>query len=334
MRSIVVLAGGVGGAKFTQGLLNYLKTGFLSDHHADHSPEVTVIANTGDDMWLNGLRVCPDLDTVMYTLGGGISPEQGWGRADETRRTSAEISAYGRGWDWFTLGDLDLGTHIVRTDMLREGATLTEVTEFLCRRWQPGVQLLPMSDESVETHVRLVDDVDEHRAGDLIHFEEWWVRYRAGAPAAEFVQVGADQATPTGQVLEALETADLILFPPSNPVVSIGTILGVPGMREAVRNAKAPIVGVSPIIGGSAVRGMADQCLETIGVESSAAAVALHYGARTEGGLLDGWLVDTSDADAVAQLNAAKINTKAIPLWMTDVTASAAMAHEALELAK
>lgn len=330
MQSITVLAGGVGGAKFTQGLLAHLE-------HLNASqktrPQVSVIANTGDDMWLNGLRVCPDLDTLMYTLGGGISTEQGWGRANESCRTSAEIAAYGRGWDWFTLGDLDLGTHIVRTDMLREGHTLTKVTKFLCRRWQPGVNLLPMSDEPIETHLRLAEAADEHEAGDLIHFEEWWVRYRAGVPAQEFVQVGKESARPTSQVLEAITTADVIVLPPSNPVVSVGTILGVPGMREALRQARAPIVGLSPMIGGTAVRGMADQCLETIGVESTASAVAVHYGARGDGGLLDGWLVDSADHEAVTELRSAGIPTRAVPLWMTDVDSTAAMAQAALELA-
>ena len=161
MTKITVLAGGVGGARFTRGLLQELANldaaSGTDAGTADTSvtSSVTVIVNTGDDMWLDGLRICPDLDTVMYTLGGGINEEQGWGRPDESRRTSAEIAAYGRGWSWFTLGDLDLATHIVRTDLLRNGSTLSEATEFLCRRWQPGATLLPMSDQPVETHVRL-----------------------------------------------------------------------------------------------------------------------------------------------------------------------------------
>jgi LPPG:FO 2-phospho-L-lactate transferase len=318
MRRIVVLAGGVGGARFTRGLLQ----------HLEPSAEVTVIVNTGDDMWLDGLRICPDLDTVMYTLGGGISEEQGWGRAEETRRTSAEIAAYGRGWSWFTLGDLDLATHIVRTDLLREGATLSAATEFLCRRWQPGARLLPMSDQFVETHVRLAAAVDEHAAGDLIHFEEWWVRYRAKVAVTEFVQVGLADAVAAPGVLEAIRDADLVILPPSNPVVSVGTILAVPGIRAALQSTSARVVGVSPIIAGSAVRGMADACLSTIGVQTSALAVAMHYGARSDGGVLDGWLVDTSDAGAVPALEAAGIRSRAVPLWMTDVPATARIAAE------
>jgi 2-phospho-L-lactate transferase len=320
MTRVTVLAGGVGGARFTRGLLQ----------HLGPDAEVTVIVNTGDDMWLDGLRICPDLDTVMYTLGGGISEEQGWGRADESRRTSAEIAAYGRGWSWFTLGDLDLATHIVRTDLLRGGATLSAATEFLCRRWQPGARLLPMSDQFVETHVRLAEDADEHHAGDLIHFEEWWVRYRATQPVTEFVQVGLAGAVAAPGVLEAIRTADLVLLPPSNPVVSMGTILAVPGIRQALVDTPARVVGISPIIAGSAVRGMADACLATIGVETTALAVALHYGSRSEGGLLDGWLVDETDAHAVPALEAAGIRARAVPLWMTDVPATARIAAEAV----
>ena len=322
MTRVTVLAGGVGGARFTRGLLQ----------HLGPDAEVTVIVNTGDDMWLDGLRICPDLDTVMYTLGGGISEEQGWGRAEESRRTSEEIAAYGRGWSWFTLGDLDLATHIVRTDLLRNGATLSTATEFLCRRWQPGAKLLPMSDQFVETHVRLAADADEHRAGDLIHFEEWWVRYRAGVPVTEFVQLGLADAVAAPGVLDAILTADLVILPPSNPVVSVGTILSVPGIRDALRKTTARVVGISPIIAGAAVRGMADACLSTIGVETTALAVGLHYGSRQAGGVLDAWLVDETDAAALPALAAAGIRAAAVPLWMSDVTATARIAAEALKI--
>ncbi|MFD1210771.1 2-phospho-L-lactate transferase [Arthrobacter sp. GCM10027362] len=334
MKRITVLAGGVGGARFIRGLLTHLAAAWPSGSGTGSSVEVTVIANTGDDLWLNGLRVCPDLDTLMYTLGGGIEEDQGWGRAGESRRTSAEIAAYGRGWAWFTLGDLDLATHIVRSDLLREGATLSEATEVLCRRWQPGVTLLPMSDEPVETHVRLAEAADEHRAGDLIHFEEWWVRYRAGIPAAGFVQVGLETAAAAPGVVDAILSADVVLLPPSNPVVSVGTILAVPGIREALRGTAAPVIGLSPMIGGTAVRGMAEACLATIGVAPAALDVGLHYGPRSAGGLLDGWLVDTADAEAVPTLEDAGIRAAAVPLWMTDVPAAAAMAADALALAR
>ena len=325
MRNVTVLAGGVGGARFIRGLLAHLAV-------AAPDTAVTVIVNSGDDMWLDGLRICPDLDTVMYTLGGGINEEQGWGRPAETRRTSAEIAAYGRGWSWFTLGDLDLATHIVRTDLLRNGSTLSEATEFLCRRWQPGVQLLPMSDQPVETHVCLTENIDEHTAGDYIHFEEWWVRYRAHVAVSGFIQRGLSNAVVAPGVLEAISGADLVVLPPSNPVVSVGTILAVPGVRDALRSTTARVVGVSPIIGGAAVRGMADACLSTIGVETTAVGVGLHYGARQSGGILDGWLVDETDAAALPALAAAGIRSAAVPLWMTDLPTTTAMAAAALRL--
>ncbi len=333
MKRITVLAGGVGGARFVRGLLAHIAETRSAKGNDGLEVEVNVVANTGDDMWLNGLRVCPDLDTLMYTLGGGVAEEQGWGRASESQRTSSEIAAYGRGWSWFTLGDLDLATHVVRTDMLRQGATLTEATEFLCRRWKPGVNLLPMSDDPMETHVRLAEDRDEYSAGDLIHFEEWWVRYRAAVRASEFVQVGRETATASRGAIDAIHSADLVIIPPSNPVVSVGTILSVPGMCEAIRGSSAQVVGVSPIISGAAVRGMADQCLETIGVPSTALDVAIHYGARKDGGLLDGWLVDTTDEWAVLPLAEAGIRAVAVPLWMVDVPTTAAMAGATIDLA-
>ena len=208
----------------------------------------------------------------------------------------------------------------------------------LCAHWQPGVRLLPMSDDRAETHV-LVDSPDGATAPDgtplrvALHFQEWWVRYRASLPAHGFVVVGIDAARPGPDVIEAIEAADVVVLPPSNPVVSIGTILQVPGIAEAVRTTRAPVVGVSPIIGGAPVRGMADACLSAIGVETSAAAVARHYGARADGGLLDAWLVDTADADAVAQVEALGIRCHAAPTLMTDVPTTARIAAACLALA-
>jgi len=323
---ITVLAGGIGGARFVRGLRQLEDT------------EITVIGNTGDDIWVHGLRVCPDLDTVMYTLGGGISEERGWGREGETFSVKDELAAYGVEPTWFGLGDRDIATHLVRTQSLASGYTLTEVTSALCEHWQPGVRLLPMSDDRAETHV-VVDSPDGASAEDgtplrvALHFQEWWVRYRAELTAHAFVVVGIDAAHPGPDVLAAIADADLVLFPPSNPVVSIGTILQVPGIADAVRETSAPVIGVSPIIGGAPVRGMADACLAAIGVETSAAAVAEHYGARTAGGLLDGWLVDTADADAVARVEALGIRCRAIPTLMTDVPATAQIARACLDLA-
>ncbi|MCP9211245.1 2-phospho-L-lactate transferase [Streptomyces cucumeris] len=314
---IVVLAGGIGGARFLRGLKS-----------AAPDADITVIGNTGDDIHLFGLKVCPDLDTVMYTLGGGIHEEQGWGRTDESFAVKEELAAYGVGPDWFGLGDRDFATHIVRTQMMGAGYPLSAVTEALCARWQPGVRLLPMTDDRVETHV-LIDD-PEGDGRKAVHFQEYWVRLRASVPAHAVVPVGADQAKPAPGVLEAIAGADVVLFPPSNPVVSIGTILAVPGVREAIADAGIPVVGLSPIVGDAPVRGMADKVLAAVGVESTAAAVAQHYGS----GLLDGWLVDTVDAGRVDAVEAAGIRCKAVPLMMTDTEATARMAAEALALAE
>ncbi|MFE7585250.1 2-phospho-L-lactate transferase [Streptomyces gardneri] len=315
---IVVLAGGIGGARFLRGL-----------KQAAPDAEITVVGNTGDDIHLFGLKVCPDLDTVMYTLGGGINEEQGWGRLDESFTVKEELAAYGVGPEWFGLGDRDFATHIVRTQMLGAGFPLSAVTEALCARWQPGVRLLPMSDDRVETHVAIEVDGEQK----AVHFQEYWVKLRASVDAKAVVPVGAEAAKPAPGVLDAIAEADVVLFPPSNPVVSVGTILAVPGIREALVAAAAsgtPVVGLSPIVGNAPVRGMADKVLAAVGVESTATAVALHYGSE----LLGGWLVDTVDAGAVTDVEAAGIRCRAVPLMMTDVEATAAMAREALALAE
>jgi LPPG:FO 2-phospho-L-lactate transferase len=297
----------------------------LDGPDASDRAEVTVIGNTGDDITLFGLRICPDLDTVMYTLGGGINEEQGWGRTAETFAVKDELSSYGATPQWFGLGDRDIATHVLRTGWLADGVPLSEVTRRLCERWTPGVRLLPMSDDPVETHVLLDDPVAGERT---VHFQEWWVRLHAAVPAKRFEAVGASTARPAPGVLEAIEAADVIVFAPSNPVVSIGTILQVPGIREALIGARAPVVGVSPIIGGAPVRGMADACLDAIGVATTARAVAEHYGSE----LLDGWLVD--DVDAASMQPALEgIAVRSLPLLMVDLDATAAIARGALELA-
>ncbi|RMI09406.1 2-phospho-L-lactate transferase [Cellulomonas triticagri] len=337
---ITVLSGGVGGARFTRGLLALLRDRH-PDGHGGTTAEVTVVANSGDDMWLHGVRVCPDLDTLMYTLGGAVHEEQGWGRRDETSRVSADLAAYDVGWDWFTLGDLDLATHLARTQWLREGLTLTEATERLARRWDlagQGVRLLPMSDQPVETHVVVADA--EGGGERLIHFEEWWVRHRAALPALRFEQVGLAASTPAPGVLDALTSADVVVLPPSNPVVSVSTILAVPGVRETLAASPAPVVGVSPIVGGAAVRGMAAQCLATVGVDATAEAVARYLGRRgpdgTPGldgpGVLDAWLVDDVDTDAAAALRADGWRASAAPTLMHDVPTTARIAAAALAL--
>ncbi|MBW4716234.1 2-phospho-L-lactate transferase [Saccharothrix obliqua] len=314
---VVVLVGGVGGARFLVGLKALL---------GGPEHEITAVVNTGDDVWMHGLRICPDLDTCMYTLGGGIDVERGWGRAGESWAVKEELAAYGADPTWFGLGDRDIATHLVRTRMLRAGYPLSAVTEALCHRWEPGVRLLPMSDDRVETHV-VVADGDETRA---IHFQEWWVKHRAGLPAQSFASVGAETATAGPGVVDAVLAADAVLVAPSNPVVSVGTILNVPGVRDALRKTEAGVVGLSPIVGGKPLRGMADACLTAIGVDTSAEAVGRLYGSRktTEDGVLDGWLVHTGDRSDVPG-----VAVRAVPLLMSDVDATAAMARAALELA-
>ncbi|HEY3609388.1 MAG TPA: 2-phospho-L-lactate transferase [Pseudonocardiaceae bacterium] len=326
---VVVLVGGVGGARFLLGVKAALGLPPVGPA-PDSSHEITALVNTGDDVWMHGLRICPDLDTCMYTLGGGIDTGRGWGRAGETWAVREELAAYNADPTWFGLGDRDIATHLVRTRMLRAGYPLSEVTAALCHRWQPGVRLLPMSDDRVETHV--VADIPD---GDTVerkavHFQEWWVRYHAELPAQSIVPVGAEESKPAPGVLAAIADADVVVLAPSNPVVSIGTILAVPGIRAALRAAKARVVGLSPIVSDRPVRGMADACLTAIGVPTTAAAVGRLLGARKDStdGILDGWLVHTTDTADVPG-----VDVRSVPLLMTTTAATADMARAAFDLA-
>jgi LPPG:FO 2-phospho-L-lactate transferase len=323
---VTVLVGGVGGARFLLGVKAALGLPATGEGESEH--EITAIVNVGDDVWMHGVRICPDLDTCMYTLGGGIDTERGWGRVGETWTVRDELAAYGAEPSWFGLGDRDLATHLVRSRMLRAGYALSDVTAALCDRWRPGVRLLPATDDRVETHV-VVDDPDTGpQARKAIHFQEWWVRFHAEPTAHEIVSVGAEQASVLPAARDAIANADAVLLAPSNPVVSIGTILNVPGVRDALRETSAKVVGLSPIVGGKPVRGMADACLTAIGVETTAEAVGRHLGARADGGVLDGWLVHSGDAADVPG-----VDVRSVPLLMTDVEATAEMARRALELA-
>lgn len=315
---ITALAGGVGGARFLRGLLHHLS------NRTDGPHSLTVIGNTGDDISLFGLRVCPDVDTLLYTLGGGVHEGQGWGRADESFVVQGELAAYGAQPQWFGLGDRDFGTHIARSRWLAQGMTLSAVVERLAQRWglpEQGVTLLPMTDTPVETHVVIEDEDGSERA---IHFQQWWVQHQASLPAKRFVVAGLNQAAAAPGVLDAIRTADLVLLPPSNPVVSIGIILSVPGVRDAMRGTNAPVVGVCPLVGGAPVRGHADACLSAIGVPVTPDGVAGLYA-----DFLDGWLVDKADEASMAGAEPA---IRAIPLLMTDIEATAEMASEAVEL--
>ena len=321
---VTAVSGGIGGARFLRGLLRVLSP----------DDEVTVIGNTADDIRLFGLQVCPDLDTVMYTLGGGIDEDRGWGRDDEGWRARTELEAYGAEPSWFGLGDRDLATHLVRSQLLAAGQPLSAVTAGLSARWladlRPEVRLLPMSDDRVETNIVIEDD-EGRRA---VHFQEYWVRFGAKVPAYDVIVVGQRDANPGPDVLDAIAHCDVLLLPPSNPVVSIGPVLGIPGITDAIRATPAPVVGVAPIIGGAAVRGMADPLLRAVGVEVSAAAVAARYGSRSDGGVLDGWLVDTVDAQQAPRVEAVGIRCRAVPLLMRDLPATAAIAAAALDLAR
>ena len=278
-RRIVALAGGVGAARFLRGLVRAVDPG-----------ELTVVANTGDDLVVHGLRISPDVDTVVYTLGGGIDEARGWGRAEDPTTVQDELaSRYGEP-TWFTLGDRDLATHVLRTAWLAEGATLSEATAALAEAWGLGFTLRPMSDERVTTRIDTEDGRD-------LHFQQWWVGER-GEPGVAGVRFdGADQAVPAPGVLGAVAAADAVILCPSNPVVSISPILALPGVRAALR--ATPTVGVSPVVGGRVLRGMADRLLPVVGCRVDAADVAGLYR-----DLLDGWVLDEADAnraDAAAE---------------------------------
>lgn len=326
---ITVLAGGVGGARFTRGLVRHLQ----NDQRYAGS-QVTVIGNTGDDITLFGLRVCPDLDTIVYTLGGGVDEGQGWGRDDDRHEVMDELGELGIGPRWFGLGDRDIATHLARTRWLSQGHSLSEVTARLATRWglpDQGVRLLPATDDPIETHVVVADPEGDGDVERAIHFQEWWVRHGARLPARRFTVAGLAGAVPAPGVLDALREADVVVLPPSNPVVSIGIILGVPGVREALRGTRAPVVGVSPILSGRPVRGHADACLAPLGIEVSAAGVAGLYA-----DFLDGWLVDGADAptpDGPGTRIPSSVMVRSLDLLMRDEPGAARIAAAALDLA-
>jgi len=329
---IAVLTGGVGGAKFLLGVKAFLGWDPTGPGLADGTDQVTAIVNTGDDIRLHGLQICPDLDSCLYTLSGVADTERGWGRKNETWTAAAELASYGAEAPWFSLGDKDIATHLVRTRMLDAGYRLSAVTTALAAKWQPGVTLLPMSDERVETHV-VVADPEQPPTADVpdvaLHFQEWWTRYRAAIPARRFLYVGADEAKPGAGVLEAVAAADLVLVAPSNPVVSVTPILAVPGVRDALAVASGPVIGVSPLIAGKPLRGHADACLAAIGVDCTAQGVGRHYGARSAGGLLDGFLVAEGENASIPGVRVAEA-----PLLMTDPGTTAAMVAACLELTR
>lgn len=306
---ITVLAGGVGAARFLRGLTAIVP-----------ATEVTAIVNVGDDLDRFGLRICPDLDSITYWLAGVVHPEQQWGRADESHVVAGELTRFGHE-SWFTLGDRDLGVHLHRSMRLREGAGLSAVTAEITAAFGLESTLLPVTDDLARTIITTTD-------GRELAFQEYWVRERAAPPVASVRLDGAADARPAPGVIEAIIDADAVVIAPSNPVVSIDTLLAVPGITEALRTTAAPIVGVSPIIGGEVVRGMAHKLLPAIGVEVSARGVAGHYG-----DLLDGFVIDRTDADQLADIEAAGITARATDTLMDDPEVAAALARTCLALA-
>jgi LPPG:FO 2-phospho-L-lactate transferase len=303
---VLALAGGVGGAKLAAGLESALSPG---DHLA-------VVVNTADDFDLWGLRICPDLDTVMYTLAGVANPETGWGLVDESFDVLDMLARYGED-TWFKIGDRDLATHVLRTARLRAGEPLTGITAYLSAALGIGSAILPMCDEPVAT---VLDTPD----GPL-EFQEYFVRRRQRDEVLGLRLRGIGDARPTDTVLEALAGADLVVFCPSNPVVSIGPILAVPGMREALASSSVARVAVSPIIGGRALKGPADRMLASLGHEVSPAGVARMYE-----GLVDGMVIDEVDEAQRSGIEALGMRVLATGAVMRDVPDRARLAREVL----
>lgn len=307
---IAVLAGGVGAARFLEGLVQVVS-----------QEQITVIANTGDDHDFYGLHVSPDIDIVMYTLAGIVDKRNGWGISNDTYNTMQQLTSYGYE-DWFLLGDRDLATHIHRTNLLRQGKTLSEVTEILCRHYgllkeNKHVRILPMSDQPVATYIQT--------PVGLLYFDEYLVKHRSADEIQDIIFVGADKAKPAPGVLDALKQAKTILIAPSNPLVSIGTILAIPGIQDALHHASGTVVAVSPIVGGAPIKGPADKLMRGMGHEVSAVGVACCYQ-----DFLDVMVIDTQDAHLAKQIEALGIATVVTNTIMSDDTAKANLARTVL----
>ncbi len=300
---VVVLAGGYGGAKLSHGMA---QASAAREAAGQPALDLSVIVNTGDDLELHGLSVSPDLDTVMYTLAGLANDETGWGLRDETWSTAAMLERYGAE-TWFGLGDRDMATHIRRTQLRRSGLTLTQATSELCARLDVPARLLPMTDDEVRTEIRT--------PAGWLEFQEYFVKRGQEDEVLEIRRRGIEAARPTPQVLEAVAGAQLIVIAPSNPFVSVGTILALPGMLEALRAAEAPLLAVSPVVGGAALRGPADKMLRSLGGTASAAGVVEHY--REEyPELVDVFVLDEVDAADAAALEASGAHIELLPTIM------------------
>jgi LPPG:FO 2-phospho-L-lactate transferase len=316
--SIVILAGGYGGAKLSHGMALALRARAANGAPA---PDLAVVVNTGDDLQLHGLSVSPDLDTVMYTLAGLANDETGWGVRDETWSTRAMLERYGAE-TWFGLGDRDMATHVRRTQLLRAGRTLTEATAELVARLDVPARLLPMTDDEVRTDVRTADG--------WLEFQEYFVKRGQRDEVLEIRHRGIEVARPTAPALEAIAAADLIVVAPSNPFVSVGTILALPGMLAALREASAAIVAVSPIVGGAALRGPADRMLESLGGTATAGGVVAHYRSRYPD-LVDVFVLDESDAAELPALEAEGASIELLPTVMRTYDDRQALAAAILE---
>jgi LPPG:FO 2-phospho-L-lactate transferase len=306
MTRIVALAGGVGGAKMSQGLL-----------HAFDDVELTVVVNTADDFELFGLRISPDLDTVMYTLGQIANPATGWGIAGDTRGTLDGIAAYGVE-TWFLIGDRDFATDILRTAWLREGQRLTEVTRRLSDGLGIEAKIVPMTDDPVATMVQTPD-------GELT-FQDYFVRRQQQDMVTGVTFTGIEQASATQEALDAIESAELIVFCPSNPIVSIGPLLAIPELRAAVERSRAPRIAVSPIVAGKALKGPADKMLASLGYEASAASVASILRP-----LIDGYVLDERDADAIPAIESLGLPAQALQTIMGGRDDRARLGREVIE---
>jgi LPPG:FO 2-phospho-L-lactate transferase len=315
--NVVALSGGVGAGKFLRGLVRVVEP-----------RHVTAIVNTGDDMTLHGLHISPDLDSVMYWLSGLADRDRGWGRAGESFRALDEVRRL-EGPSWFGLGDLDLATHLVRTHLLSEGKTLSEATAQLTDALGISVRVVPMSDDPVPTMVHAVADEGE---GMYMHFQVYWVQRGARDQVKAVRYEGGEEAAPAPGVGEALAEANAILICPSNPVASIRPILAVSGIREHLKTARrggTGVVGVSPIIGGAPLRGMADRLMPAVGLEVSAFGAAAAYP-----GLLTGWVVDERDGDMAPRIrDELSLRVATTDSVMADDDDAERVARVALELA-
>ncbi len=305
---IVVLAGGVGAARFLEGLVQVVP-----------QERLTVIVNTGDDRDFYGLHVSPDLDIVMYTLAGIVDEAHGWGIRNDTYNTMQQLTRYGNE-DWFMLGDRDLATHIHRTSMLRQGKTLSEVTDELRRQFGLNIRILPMSDQPVATHIQTPIG--------LLHFQEYMVKRRCADEVLDVAFVGVNESQPAPGVLDAIKDAEAILIAPSNPIVSIGSILAVPGIHDMLHEASGMVVAVSPIVGGTPIKGPADKLMRGLGMEVSAVGVARCYR-----DFLDVLVIDEQDAHLLSRIEDLGIPTVATNTIMRDSAAKAALARKVLEAA-